>query len=47
MGKSTVVYNGEPREDLPPFFADGKLALPGNVAAKYRNVVAIPIVLAE
>lgn len=46
-GKSTVVYNGEPREDLPPFFADGKLALPGNVAAKYRNVVAIPIVLAE
>lgn len=46
-GKSTVVYNGESREDLPPFVADGKLALPGNVAAAYRNVVAIPIVPAK
>lgn len=46
-GKSIVVYNGEPREDLPPFVQDGKLALPGHVAAAYRNVVVIPIVLAK
>ena len=46
-GTSTVVLNGEPREDLPPFVAGGKLALPGNVAAAYRNVVAIPIVPGE
>ena len=46
-GTSTVVFNGELREDLPPFVAGGKLALPGNVAAAYRNVVAIPIVLGK
>jgi hypothetical protein len=42
-GKSIVIYNGEPPEDLPPFVQDGKFAVPGNVAAAYRNVVAIPI----
>lgn len=43
-GKSPVVFNGEPRADLPSFVQGGKLALPGNVAAAYRNVVVIPIV---
>ncbi len=43
-GTSTVVYNGEPRKDLPSFVQGGKLAVPGNVAAVYRNVVVIPIV---
>ena len=47
QGTSAVVFNGESREDLPPFVAGGKVALPGHVAAAYRNVVVIPIVPAK
>jgi hypothetical protein len=46
-GTAAVEYNGEPRKDVPPPVAGGKLALPGDVAAAYRNLVLIPILPAK
>ena len=42
-GKANVELNGEPRSDIPTPIAAGKIALPGDVAAEYRNLVIIPI----
>lgn len=46
-GKAAVEYNGEPRKDVPAPLAGGKLALPGDAAAEYRNLVLIPILPAK
>ena len=46
-GKAGVEFNGEPRADIPAPVAGGKVALPGNVAAEYRNLVLIPILPAK
>jgi len=46
-GKAAVEYNGEPRKDVPAPVAGGKLALPGDAAAEYRNLVLIPILPAK
>jgi hypothetical protein len=46
-GAARVELNGEPRGDLPPLVAGGKVALPSDVAAEYRNLVLIPIVAAR
>ena len=43
-GKTRIEVNGEERTDVPPPVAGGKVALPGTVAAEYRNLVLIPIV---
>jgi hypothetical protein len=42
-GKASLEFNGEARADIPLPIADGKIALPSNVAADYRNVVLIPM----
>lgn len=46
-GKAAVELNGEPRKDVPAPVAGGKVALPGEVAAEYRNLVLIPILPAR
>lgn len=46
-GKAAVEYNGEPRKDVPAPVAGGKLALPGDASAEYRNFVLIPILPAK
>lgn len=43
-GKATLEFNGEARADIPLPVVDGKLALPSNVIAEYRNLVMIPLV---
>ena len=42
-GKPHLEYNGQPRSDLPTPIAAGKIALPSDIAAEYRNLVLIPI----
>lgn len=46
-GKPAVEFNGLRRDDLPAFVQNGKVALPSQVAAEYRNLVLIPIETAE
>jgi hypothetical protein len=46
-GKAAVEFNGESRADIPAPVAGGKVALPGNMAAEYRNLVLIPITPAK
>lgn len=41
-GATKVEFNGEPRRDIPLPVTDGRIALPSDVAAEYRNVVLIP-----
>ena len=43
-GKPRVEFNGRVRTDLPVPVAAGKVALPSDVKAEYRNLVLIPIV---
>jgi hypothetical protein len=42
-GKARVEYDGMPRADIPAPVAGGKLTLPADVAAEYRNLVFLPI----
>jgi hypothetical protein len=42
-GKTRIEVNDEERTDVQAPFAGGKVALPGNVVAEYRNLVLIPI----
>jgi hypothetical protein len=46
-GQASVEYNGEPRGDVPAPVVGGKVALPGAMAAEYRNLVLIPIAPAK
>ena len=42
-GKPHLEYNGQPRGDLPIPIVEGKIALPSDIAAEYRNFVLITI----
>ncbi len=42
-GAARLEFNGEPRADIPAPVHTGRIALPSNIAADYRNLTLIPI----